>query len=67
MTKLEIKQYLTKIYNIPVIKVNTAVFLGRWKRLYGKSRLITYKRRNFKKAFVTFKKSPKEKSTENSD
>ena len=28
MTKFEIKEYLTKIYNIPVIKVATANYLG---------------------------------------
>lgn len=54
MTKFEIKQYLTKIYNIPVINVMTANFLGRWKRLYAKRRVISYKRRNFKKAIVEF-------------
>ena len=28
-------------------------WLGKWKRLYAKRRIISYKRRNFKKATVT--------------
>lgn len=29
MTKFEVKEYLTKIYNIKVLQVNTANFLGK--------------------------------------
>lgn len=29
MTKTEVKEYLTKIYNIPVLFVHTANFLGK--------------------------------------
>jgi ribosomal protein L23 len=29
MTKTEVKEYLTKIYNIPVLNVMTANFLGK--------------------------------------
>mmetsp|Transcript_10160 Transcript_10160/g.9103 ORF Transcript_10160/g.9103 Transcript_10160/m.9103 type:complete len:102 (+) Transcript_10160:23-328(+) len=54
MTKFEIKEYLTKIYNIPVIKVNTMNYQGKWKRILGKRRIISYRRRNYKKAVVTF-------------
>jgi large subunit ribosomal protein L23 len=54
MTKFEVKEYLTKIYNVPVESVATANFLGKWKRLYGKRRQISYKRRNIKKATVIF-------------
>jgi hypothetical protein len=110
MTKFEVKEYLSKIYNVKVLHVNTANFLGKsiiekplfqesinyeylfslfteirvydsiylikasnlmlfccfftffgsllcfifvlgkWKRFYGKNRIIAYKRRNFKKA-----------------
>lgn len=28
MTKTEVAEYLTKIYNVPVLKVNTTLFLG---------------------------------------
>ena len=33
MTKFEIKEYLTKIYSIPVLKVATANYLGMYKVL----------------------------------
>mmetsp|Transcript_19719 Transcript_19719/g.19826 ORF Transcript_19719/g.19826 Transcript_19719/m.19826 type:complete len:94 (-) Transcript_19719:234-515(-) len=59
MTKFDIKEYLSKIYDIPVLKVSTAIFLGKWKRLYGKRKVISYKRRNVKKAFVDFEHSGK--------
>ena len=54
MTKTEVKEYLTKIYQVPVISVNTSNFLGKWKRLYGKRSITAYKRRNVKKAMVLF-------------
>ena len=56
MTKTEIKEYLTKIYNIPVLNVTTANFAGKWKRLHGKNNGVvgSYRRRNVKKATVTF-------------
>lgn len=54
MTKTEVREYLTKIYNIPVINVTTANFAGKWKRLYGKRSITAYRRRNTKKATVTF-------------
>jgi ribosomal protein L23 len=56
MTKLEVKEYLTKIYGVNVLDVATANFLGKWKRLYAKRSIISYKRRNFKAAFVDFEK-----------
>ena len=54
MTKTEVKEYLSKIYDIPVISVTTTNMQGKWKRLYGKRSIISYKRRNFKKATVRF-------------
>ncbi len=75
MTKTEVKEYLTKVYNVNVLGVDTANYLGKhscrcyysfrsfhaihlnigkWKKLYGKRKIIAYKRRNFKAAFVTF-------------
>jgi len=39
---------------VPVLDVSTTNVLGKWKRLYAKRRIIAYKRRNFKKATVTF-------------
>ena len=76
MTKFEINQYLTKIYNVAVSNVNTenvlgntiislttitshtfntiTIIAGKWKRLYGKKRVVSYKRRTFKRAIVEF-------------
>eukprot|EP01038_Epipyxis_sp_PR26KG_P015087 gene15087-20300_t len=54
MTKTEVAEYLTKIYNVPVLKVMTANFLGKWKRLYGKRKIISFRRRNYKAAYVEF-------------
>ncbi len=49
MNKFEIKEYLEKIYDIPVKKVMTQNWMGRRKRLMGRYGLITYKRPDFKK------------------
>lgn len=57
MTKHEIKEYLTKIYQLPVRKVNTMNYLGKRKRAMGKRKIIYYKYRDFKKAVVTFDRS----------
>ena len=54
MTKFEVQEYLSKIYNIQVTKVNTEIKLGKWKRLYAKRQVISYRRRHFKKAYVEF-------------
>jgi large subunit ribosomal protein L23 len=54
MTKHEVKEYLTKIYNLPVVKVNTANYLGKRKLVRGSTQVIRYKYSNFKKAIVSF-------------
>ena len=54
MTKHEIKEYLTKIYQLPVIKVNTQNYLGKRKRLLGSRKILYFKYADFKKAIVTF-------------
>ncbi|GAB5031460.1 ribosomal protein [Nannochloropsis oceanica] len=53
MNKLEIREYLTKIYGLSVRKVMTANMAGRRKRIFGARRLLRYKRPDFKKAYVT--------------
>ncbi|CAM9515515.1 unnamed protein product [Sphacelaria rigidula] len=53
MTKWEVREYLTKIYNVPVKKVMTQNFEGKRKRLMGKRKMINYKRASFKRAIVT--------------
>mmetsp|Transcript_2769 Transcript_2769/g.2780 ORF Transcript_2769/g.2780 Transcript_2769/m.2780 type:complete len:118 (+) Transcript_2769:69-422(+) len=57
MTKHEVKEYLGKIYGLPVFKVNTLNFAGKRKRIMTKTKMISYKQRDWKKAFVTFKSS----------
>ncbi|KAL7566691.1 hypothetical protein ACA910_017752 [Epithemia clementina (nom. ined.)] len=54
MTKHEIKEYLTKIYQLPVLKVRTQNYLGKRKRLMTKRRVIYYKYKDFKRAIVDF-------------
>eukprot|EP00536_Pseudo-nitzschia_multiseries_P002912 jgi/Psemu1/301660/fgenesh1_kg.41_\ len=57
MTKHEIKEYLTKIYGLPVRKVNTANYLGKRKLVRGSKQVIRYKYADFKKAVVSFDRS----------
>ena len=57
MTKHEIKEYLTKIYGLPVRKVNTANYLGKRKLVRGSRQVIRFKYKDFKKAVVSFDRS----------
>jgi large subunit ribosomal protein L23 len=57
MTKHEIKEYLTKIYNLPVRKVNTMNYDGKRKRVLSKGGVAYYKYKDFKKAVVYFDES----------
>lgn len=57
MTKHEIKEYLTKIYNLPVKKVNTINYLGKRKRIMTERKIHYYKYKDFKKAIVSFDSS----------
>jgi large subunit ribosomal protein L23 len=54
MTKHEIKEHLTKIYNLPVKNVNTMNYEGKRKRVMTQSKTVFYKYSDFKKAVVTF-------------
>lgn len=54
MTKHEIKEYLTKIYKLPVKKINTANYTGKRKKIMTSRSVHYYKYKDFKKAFVTF-------------
>ena len=54
MTKHEVKEYLTKIYNLPVQHVRTQNYLGKRMRIIGKRKVAYGKRPDYKKAFVTF-------------
>jgi large subunit ribosomal protein L23 len=57
MTKHEIKEYLTKIYKLPVQKVNTMNYLGKRKRVVTNKGIVYFKYKDFKKAVVTFDSS----------
>ena len=57
MTKHEVKEYLTKVYDVPVTKVNTMNYDGKWKRA-GVGRKFgrhLYRERDWKKAIVTLR------------
>lgn len=54
MTKHEIREYLTKIYDLPVRKVNTMNYEGKRKRMQWKAGVIRFKYKDFKKAVVYF-------------
>jgi large subunit ribosomal protein L23 len=54
MTKHEIREYLTKIYDLPVKDVNTMNYEGKRKRVMSNSGLAFYKYKSFKKCVVTF-------------
>lgn len=54
MTKYDVKNYLEKIYNVPVADVNTVVQLGNIKKAEGKTYLI--KEDDFRVAYVTLPK-----------
>lgn len=50
MTKHDIKNYLEKIYNIPVVDVRTKISLGKFKRDVGKGYIV--KDDDIKNAFI---------------
>ncbi len=54
MTKHEVKEYLTKIYKLPVVNVRTQNYLGQRMKIIGKRTIAYGKRPDYKKAFVTF-------------
>lgn len=57
MTKHEIKEYLTKIYGLPVRKVSTMNYLGKRKLVRGSRQVIRFRYKDFKKAVVSFDRS----------
>merc|ERR1712071_314915 len=54
MTKHEVKEYLEKIYNLPVRKVRTQNFLGKRMKIMGRRQIAYRKEPDWKKAIVTF-------------
>ena len=51
--KFQIKDVVEKLYNVRVVKVNTAVYAGKRKKRYTKAGLIRGRKPSFKKAYVT--------------
>jgi large subunit ribosomal protein L23 len=69
MTKHEIKEYLTKVYQVKVKKVNTMIYEGKLKRA-GAGRMFgrhVYKERDWKKAIVTLYEDIEMGSKESND
>lgn len=54
MTKHEIKEYLQKIYSLPIKKVSTANYEGKRKKIMTERKMVYYKYKDYKKAFVVF-------------
>jgi large subunit ribosomal protein L23 len=54
MTKHEIKEYLTKIYDLPVRVVRTMNYLGKRKRMATRTGMAFWRYKDFKKAVVYF-------------
>jgi large subunit ribosomal protein L23 len=40
ITKHEVKEYLTKIYDMPVKKVNTIKYIGKYKWAMGRTKIL---------------------------
>jgi large subunit ribosomal protein L23 len=53
--KLEIKAAIESMYDVKVVKINTANYDGKRKSRYTKSGVISGKEASFKKAIVTLK------------
>lgn len=51
--KFQIKDIVEKLYNVRVVKVNTANYAGKRKARYTKSGLLRGKKSAFKKAYIT--------------
>lgn len=52
--KLEIREFLQKVYNLPVISIDTAIIYGKKKNVEaGRTRMLT-KNPDFKKVWVKF-------------
>ena len=51
--KFQIKDVIEKLYNVRVVKVNTALYAGKRKSRYTKAGLIRGRKPAYKKAYVT--------------
>lgn len=57
MSKIDIKNYMEKIYNIPVAKVNTRIQAGKVKSKIYRNDAIQYRTPDIKVAYVILKES----------
>ncbi|XP_066934046.1 large ribosomal subunit protein uL23m-like [Clytia hemisphaerica] len=55
MSKIDIKNYMEKIYNVPVAKVNTRIQAGKVKTKVYRNDAIQYKQEDIKVAYVILK------------
>lgn len=62
MTKFDVRNYLEKIYNIPVVDVRTRIALGKFKRDIGKGYVI--KEDDVKYAYIVLVSAIKTSITE---
>jgi hypothetical protein len=46
----------------PYTVLITFFFAGKWKRFYGKRKILSHKRRNYKTALVYYDKAPETKA-----
>jgi large subunit ribosomal protein L23 len=53
--KLEIKKEVEALYNVTVVSVNTAKYIGKSKSRYTRSGIISGRTNAYKKAIVTLK------------
>ena len=53
--KITIKAEIEKLYGVEVIRINTALIMGKRKTKFTKNGLVTSKKPNFKKAIVKLK------------
>lgn len=51
--KFQIKDIVEKLYNVRVVKVNTAYYAGKRKQRYTRGGLVRGQKPAFKKAYVT--------------
>ncbi|XP_050349747.1 probable 39S ribosomal protein L23, mitochondrial [Nymphalis io] len=57
MTKHDVKNYIEKIYNVPVVNVNTRIAMGKFRKDIGKGYVV--KDDDVKFAYVTLPKTMK--------
>ena len=57
LTKIELRNILSSMYNVKVLKVNTMIYDGKLKRGFGYQRKYIHRTNRYKKAIVTIASS----------